>query len=241
MNNRVYLEQLVAAKQLRYKEVSSRFDFIENEYKKKGDLNYQGTYFKHKLELKKTVIDLLLVKFFLYKEENANYLRKDQIASINTIYHLFKEDSNSPLCDIMEHEFKYYGISKEEFIRNLLLENIEQLKSYMHSQSNVYNFDISDVLLGFQNSEEQKQMNQYIINFFKEKNITKKEEVIEVLCQAVGSQQHVIKPNSYTEIGQELNKKMPTNISKEILSDKTKSINAFKNYSTFYLYFSNIL
>ena len=163
------------------------------------------------------------------------------MASINTIYHLFKEDSNSPLCDIMEHEFKYYGITKEEFIRELLLENIEQLKGYMHSQSNIHDFDISDVLLKFQNSEEQKQMNQYIINFFKEKNITDKEEVFEVLCQAVGIQQQAIKPNSYTKIGLELNKRMPTNISKEILRDRAKSINAFKNYSTFYLYFSNLL
>ena len=241
MNNRVYLEQLVSSKQLSYIDVSSRFDFIKNEYKDKGDLNYQGTYFKYKLELKRAAIDLLLVKFFLYKEENASYLPKEQMASINTIYHLFKEDSNSQLCEIMEHEFKYYGINKEEFIRSLLLENIEQLKGYMHSQSNIHKFDISEVLLGFQNSEEQKQMNQYIINFFKEKNITDKEEVFEVLCQAVGSQQHAIKPNSYTKIGKELNKRIPTNISKEILSDRVKSINAFKNYSTFYLYFSNII
>jgi hypothetical protein len=241
LNNRVYLEQLVSSKQLRYKDVSSRFDFIKNEYKDKGDLNYQGAYFKYKLELKRSAIDLLLVKFFLYKEENAKYLRKDQMSSINTIYHLFKEDPNSPLCDIMEHEFKYYGVKKEEFIRNLLLENVEQLKSYMHSQSNIHNFDISDVLLGFQNSEEQKKMNQYLINFFREKNITHKEDIIEVLCQAVGYPQHAIKHNFYTDIGLELNEKMPTNISKDIFRDKEKSINAFKNYSTFYLYFSNLL
>lgn len=241
MENENFLEEILRSRQFAYIRTKENFNYVENKYKNEKKPEYAYEYFNLKMELRKEIDALLVAKYFIYKENRHNELNHKQMLPINFIHNILNEKSNSVLCDLMNLELRYYGHKKECFIKELLTKNIFLFENFLINQGAVFGFNIQKELKIFINSEEHKQKIQTIINLLKKNNVSKKEDVIEFICQTIAIDQKGLETNKKTELARTMREILPYSLDKKTFKNKSESLETFKNYAAIHTYFVNIL
>lgn len=241
MNNNRYLEELLVKRQTQYINTKSKFELINNEYKKNGRLEFAHNYYQTKMLLKKDVAALLACKYYLYQEENKNLLSNEKASVIYNVYSLINKDFKTNVLELMNIELKYHDFDINEFVKILLQENVYLFGEFLIDRGFIFKLDVKNDILNYLNSDKHLQKNQAIINFFKNEKINDKKVVIEVLSQALSVSQRLLPKNKYTDIAIKFNTIFPSILTDKAMKEKNEMIKVFSNFAAIHFYYSNIL
>lgn len=241
MNNDRYLEELLVKRQTQYINTKSKFELINNEYKKNGRLEFAHNYYQTKMLLKKEIAALLVSKYFLYKEENKHLLSNEQGSAIYNIYYLIHKNFNTNVLELMSIEFKYHDFDINDFVKILLQENVYLFGDFLIDRGYIFKLDVKNDIVNYLNSDKHLQKNQAIINFFKNEKINDKKVIIEILSQALSVSQKLLPKNKYTDIAIKFNNIFPTVLTDKAMKEKDEMLKLFSNFASVHFYYSNIL
>lgn len=238
MTNIEFLEKNLREKQKRVRETKR----ISTLTPKRSVADYQI-----KMALKRDIADLLVAKYFLYKEEKHSFIQKREHNCLFISHELIRKDSSeySYINQLMAHELNYYNFRKEDFAKQMLRENLNIIQEYLINSAHARGLpDMFEKFEDFKNSDEQNQKTQVIANFFAEHKIREKNQVIDILTKAIATamRREFFEANHLDTIADKLDKKLPFDFQTALLNKDEQALYIyFKNYYSLYSFLINVL
>lgn len=238
MTNIQFLENNLRERQKRVIETKQ----LTNSVQKRTVADYQL-----KMSLKQDIANLLVAKYFVYKEEKNNLIQTKEHNCLFVSHEIVCKDKEdlSFISQLMSHEIDYYNFRKEDFAKQMLRENLALLQSYLVNSAHARGFpDMSMTFEDFKNSDQQKEKIQVISNFFRENKINERKDIIDILSKTISKtlRKEFFETNHLDAKADELMKLLPFDFQKALLNkDENALYIYFKNHNSLYTFLINIL
>ena len=200
-----------------------------------------------KMSLKQDVANLLVAKYFLYKEEKSHIIQRREHNCLFVSHEIVRKDPSelSYMSQLMAHEINYYDFRKEDFAKQMLRENLVIIQEYLVNSAQARGLsDMFKPFENFKNSEDQKQKTQVIANFFAERKIRERADVIDILSKTISKtmRHDFFEANHLDSVADELAEHLPFDFQQSLLNkDERVLFIYFKNYYSLYSFLINIL